>query len=67
MADRKLKIVRLIEPEMCLSCRFGKFADVETESGAVDRMIHCTRLDCDNWDTTGALPARSVRCEDEAA
>lgn len=51
---------------MCLSCRFGKFAEVEAQDGSVDRMIHCTRLDCDNWDTSASQPARAVRF-DEAA
>jgi len=54
---KNLKIVRLLEPEMCLECRFAKVADVEDSSGITQRMIHCTRADCDNWDMETAEPA----------
>lgn len=64
MQGRQLKIVRLLEPEMCLECRFAKYANVEAEDGSRDRMIHCTRKDCDNWDTQGAQRARDVVDED---
>lgn len=64
---RQLKIVRLLEPELCLECRFAKTADVETENGTTQRMIYCRRLDCDNWDIVNAEPAKSVRVDDEAA
>lgn len=67
MAKKQLKIVRLLEPELCLECRFAKVADVETEDGRIQRMIHCRRLDCDNWDIQNAEPARGIRSEDEAA
>ena len=42
-------VIRLLEPEMCLNCRFARIADVRTDLGT-QRMISCTRLDCDNWD-----------------
>jgi hypothetical protein len=65
---RQLKIVRLLEPEICLECRFADMADVESQDGSIQRMIYCRRLDCDNWDFASAEPARSVRVEgDEAA
>ncbi len=60
MAKRQLKIVRLLEPEMCLDCRFAKMADVENNAGEVQRMIYCRRLDCDNWDFSSAENARNV-------
>ena len=60
MAKKQLKIVRLLEPEMCLNCRFAKMADVENNEGDVQRMIYCRRLDCDNWDFSSAENARSV-------
>ena len=66
-ARKQMKIVRLIEPEMCLDCRFAQIADVETASGENQRMIYCRRLDCDNWDMTTAEEAKDVRVEDEAA
>ncbi len=61
---RKLKIVRLLEPELCLDCPFARIADVENADGECQRMIHCRRLDCDNWDTTSAEPARGLSYED---
>lgn len=66
MARRQMKIVRLLEPELCLECRFAKVAEVETAEGVNQRMIHCKRLDCDNWDMVNAEPARNVRTEEEA-
>ncbi|MCB8933217.1 MAG: hypothetical protein M9921_09945 [Fimbriimonadaceae bacterium] len=65
MAKRQLKIVRLLEPEMCLDCRFAKMADVENAEGVVQRMIYCRRLDCDNWDFSSAETAKSVHTDDE--
>ncbi|MCH7903962.1 MAG: hypothetical protein IH944_05265 [Armatimonadetes bacterium] len=67
MAERNLKVVRLLEPDLCLECRFADMAEVEMEDGTVQRMVHCRRLDCDNWDYSSAEPAKSVRTEDEAA
>lgn len=61
MVERELRIVRLMNPEMCLECAFAKIAEVEDERGDVSRMIHCGRLDCDNWETTSTAPVRSVR------
>lgn len=67
MARRQLKVVRLIEPELCLECRFANTAEVEMEDGSTQSMIYCKRLDCDNWDIVSAEPARSVHLRDEAA
>ncbi|ARU41455.1 hypothetical protein CCB80_10050 [Armatimonadetes bacterium Uphvl-Ar1] len=67
MAKRNLKVVRLIEPEMCLECRFAKTAEVELADGSMQRMIHCLRLDCDNWDYSSAEAAKSIIDEDQAA
>ena len=49
--NTKLRIVRLLEPSLCLSCRHAAIATVEMESGSNRRMLHCKRLDCDNWQT----------------
>jgi hypothetical protein len=62
-----MKVVRLLEPEMCLNCRFAQVADVATENGGRQRMIHCMRLDCDNWDMSNAEVATEVNIRDEAA
>lgn len=60
MVQRELKIVRLMNPEMCLGCAFAKIADVEDTHGRTSRMIQCRRLDCDNWDTSSTTDVRSV-------
>jgi hypothetical protein len=60
---KQLKIVRLLEPEMCLECRFAQMADVESDGGGSQKMIYCRRLDCDNWDTSGAQPAKRMRVD----
>jgi hypothetical protein len=49
--DTKLRIVRLLEPSLCLSCRYAAIATVEMANGTNRRMLHCKRLDCDNWET----------------
>ncbi len=64
MARKQLKIVRLLEPELCLECRFAQTADVESATGTQQRMIYCRRLDCDNWDIINAEPARSMQVDD---
>jgi hypothetical protein len=67
MARRQLKIVRLLEPELCLECVFAKMAEVETADGTIQRMVYCRRLDCDNWDFASAEPVSNVRVEGEEA
>ncbi len=49
--NTKLKIVRLMEPALCLTCRFASIATVEMADSSSRRMLHCKRLDCDNWQT----------------
>ncbi len=60
MSKRELKVVRLLEPELCMRCRFADVADVELVDGRVQRMLYCRRLDCDNWDYSSAEPAKRV-------
>ncbi len=67
MAGRQLKVVRLLEPELCLECRFGQKAEVEMADGNMQTMVYCRRLDCDNWDYGSAESAKSVRVTDDAA
>ena len=66
MARKNLKVVRLVEPDLCLECRFANTAQVELADGSVQRMIHCRRLDCDNWDYSSAETAKSVLDEEAA-
>ena len=60
---KEKRIVRLIDSSMCVGinewadenglpnpCRFCVISNVKNDHGAVNRMIHCHRLDCDNWD-----------------
>lgn len=54
-----MKVIRLLEPELCIQCRFAQVAEVQT-AGMTQRMIHCRRLDCDNWDVAKSEPALSV-------
>lgn len=49
--NTKLRIVRLMDPSLCMSCKFAAVATVEMEDGSSRRMMHCKRLDCDNWQT----------------
>jgi hypothetical protein len=55
-----LKVVRLIDSDMCLSCRFHREVMACAEGQRPEPMILCTRGDCDNWDTKGAANCVSV-------
>ncbi len=67
MAGKQLKVVKLIEPEICLECRFGQRASVEMSDGSKQSMVYCRRLDCDNWDYGSAEPAKSVELDADEA
>jgi hypothetical protein len=67
MAQKNMKVVRLIEPDLCAECRFAHSAQVRLSDGSLQKMIHCRRLDCDNWDYGTAEKAISVERIDEAA
>lgn len=58
--ERVLKIVRLIEPDLCLHCRLAEIVTVDLEDGSQRRMLHCRRFDCDNWafDNNDPTPIR---------
>jgi hypothetical protein len=66
MRRKQLKVVRLLEPELCLECRFSQMASVELKDGSVQRMVHCRRLDCDNWDYSSAEAAKGVYSDNDA-
>lgn len=42
------KIVKLIEPAMCLTCRFAGIATVADVDGNTMLKLHCRRFWCDN-------------------
>lgn len=66
MARGKLIELRLLDPEMCLDCRFAKRADVERQDGTEMRMIFCLRRDCDNWDFSSFKPLSKVHVDGES-
>lgn len=43
------RVVALMVPGRCAGCRFAGIALVHLKDGTRSRMIHCKRLDCDNW------------------
>lgn len=47
--NTQLIIVRLLEPSLCLSCRFRTEVTVEMQDSGTCSMLHCKRHDCDNW------------------
>lgn len=67
MIRQELKVIRLIEPDLCLNCRFGEQAVVRSDDGTVQPVVRCMRLDCDNWDTSYVEDVESDRVEPEAA
>lgn len=66
MARKQLKVVKLIEPDLCMECRFAVLTNVLTPDGRDQTLIRCQRLDCDNWDVQTAEDADEYRF-DEAA
>jgi hypothetical protein len=38
-----------MNPSLCAECRFATVAMVSMEDGTERKMMHCKRLDCDNW------------------
>ena len=54
MGSKKMKLVSLLNPEMCADCRFAKTCQIELQNGNKQMVTHCYRGDCDNWDLTNA-------------
>ena len=48
----ELRVVLIIEPSLCLKCRFAAIADIQLADGTTKRMFRCKRLDCDNHQAT---------------
>ena len=57
---RQLKVVKLMDPEMCNDCRFAQTALVKVKGGLEVPMVKCTRLDCDNWIVESAEEVESI-------
>lgn len=60
MSERNISTIRLIEPDLCLECRFSQMVDLQLEDGSTERSIFCRRGDCDNWDRTQSRQVRVV-------
>lgn len=47
-----LYTVKLLEPELCLECRFNQPGKVKD---TLEPIVVCKRRDCDNWITTDRI------------
>lgn len=45
----KLKVIKIIDPLLCVRCDNAFIADVLLADGQRKKMFYCSRLDCDNW------------------
>ena len=45
----KLKVIKIIDPILCVRCDHAYVADVQMADGRKRKMFYCSRLDCDNW------------------
>lgn len=47
----KMKVIKIMDPLMCVRCDHAYIADVVMRDGEKKKMFYCSRLDCDNWST----------------
>ena len=45
----RLKVIKILDPLLCVRCEHAYIADVVLRDGARKKMFYCSRLDCDNW------------------
>lgn len=45
----KLKVIKILDPILCVRCEHAYIADVLLADGRKRKMFYCSRLDCDNW------------------
>ena len=45
----KLKVIKILDPLLCVRCENAYIADVVLRDGVSKKMFYCSRLDCDNW------------------
>jgi hypothetical protein len=64
MAERKtkLRVIKIIDPVLCVRCDHAYIADVLMATGQRKKMFYCSRLDCDNW-VASEKPPKSVELE----
>ena len=48
-AQSKLKVIKIMDPLLCVRCDNAYIADVVLRDGTHKKMFYCSRLDCDNW------------------
>lgn len=48
-AKNALKVIKIIDPMLCVQCDNAYIADVLLSDGNRKKMFYCSRLDCDNW------------------
>ena len=45
----KLKVIKIMDPLLCVRCDNAFIAEVLMSDGIRKKMFYCSRLDCDNW------------------
>lgn len=48
-SQSKLRVIKIIDPIMCVKCDHAYIADVVLGNGERKKYFYCSRLDCDNW------------------
>ena len=48
-SQSKLKVIKIMDPLLCVRCDHAYIADVVMREGTRKKMFYCSRLDCDNW------------------
>ena len=49
LPKNKLKVIKILDPLLCVRCDNAYIADVLMADGVRKKMFYCSRLDCDNW------------------
>ncbi len=47
----KYKVIKILDPLLCVKCESAYVADVQMSDGERKKMFYCSRKDCDNWAT----------------
>ena len=53
----KVKVVDILDPDLCVHCRHAYVASVVTGDGERKNILYCTRRDCDNWRVESEMSA----------
>lgn len=48
-SQSKLKVIKILDPLLCVRCDYAYVADVVMKNNEQKKMFYCSRLDCDNW------------------